>query len=59
MGVTIVLSLAGSANGTCHGDSGENFRGYLKGILAMAKYLLGWVLGVPVIVLVIIYLLFN
>jgi len=25
----------------------------------MAKYFLGWILGVPVIVLVIIYILFN
>jgi len=25
----------------------------------MGKYLLGWVLGVPVIVLVIVYLIFN
>jgi len=25
----------------------------------MGKYLVGWVLGVPVIVLVIVYLLFN
>jgi len=25
----------------------------------MGKYVLGWILGVPVVVLVIIYLLFN
>jgi len=25
----------------------------------VAKYLLGWIMGVPVIVLVIIYLIFN
>jgi len=25
----------------------------------MAKYILGWIMGVPVIVLVIIYLIFN
>jgi len=25
----------------------------------MSKYLLGWLLGVPVVVLVIIYLIFN
>jgi len=25
----------------------------------MAKYFLGWIMGVPVIVLVIIYLIFN
>jgi len=25
----------------------------------MGKYLLGWILGVPVVVLVIIYLIFN
>lgn len=29
------------------------------GALIMGKYLLGWILGVPVIVLVIIYMLFN
>ena len=27
--------------------------------IAMGKYVLGWLLGVPVIVLVIIYLIFN
>ena len=27
--------------------------------IAMSKYLLGWLLGVPAIVLVIIYLIFN
>jgi hypothetical protein len=31
----------------------------VKGVSTMGKYLLGWVLGVPVIVLVIIYMLFN
>ena len=31
----------------------------LEGILAMVKYLLGWMMGVPVIVLVVVYLLFN
>jgi len=30
-----------------------------KGVLSMGKYLLGWLFGVPVVVLVIIYLLFN
>jgi hypothetical protein len=29
------------------------------GASTMAKYVLGWILGVPVIVLVIVYLLFN
>ena len=27
--------------------------------IEMSKYLLGWLLGVPVVVLVIIYLIFN
>jgi hypothetical protein len=31
----------------------------LTGASIMGKYLLGWILGVPVIVLVIIYLIFN
>jgi hypothetical protein len=31
----------------------------LTGALIMGKYLLGWILGVPMIVLVVIYLLFN
>jgi len=31
----------------------------LTGVSIMGKYLLGWLFGVPVIVLVIIYLLFN
>jgi hypothetical protein len=30
-----------------------------RGVLTMGKYLLGWIFGVPVVVLVIIYLLFN
>ena len=30
-----------------------------QGRIAMSKYLLGWLLGVPAIVLVIIYLIFN
>ena len=30
-----------------------------KGALVMGKYVLGWLLGVPVFVLVIIYILFN
>ena len=30
-----------------------------KGRIAMSKYLLAWLLGVPAIVLVIIYLIFN
>lgn len=30
-----------------------------NGALIMGKYFLGWILGVPVIVLVIIYMLFN
>jgi hypothetical protein len=31
----------------------------ILGALVMGKYLLGWILGVPFIVLVIIYLIFN
>lgn len=31
----------------------------LKGASIMGKYLLGWILGVPVVVLIIIYLIFN
>jgi hypothetical protein len=31
----------------------------LQGASVMGKYLVGWILGVPVIVLVIIYLIFN
>jgi len=31
----------------------------LKGTSIMGKYVLGWFLGVPVFVLVIIYVLFN
>jgi len=29
------------------------------GVAIMGKYVLGWILGVPVIVLVVIYMLFN
>jgi len=32
---------------------------YLPGASVMVKYVLGWILGVPVIVLVIIYILFH
>jgi hypothetical protein len=31
----------------------------VKGVSNMGKYFLGWILGVPFIVLVIIYMLFN
>jgi hypothetical protein len=31
----------------------------VKGVSNMGKYVLGWILGVPVIVLVIFYMLFN
>jgi hypothetical protein len=31
----------------------------LTGASIMGKYVLGWILGVPAIVLVVIYLLFN
>ena len=31
----------------------------IAGASTMAKYFLGWILGVPVVVLVIIYILFN
>jgi len=40
-------------------NGGGNIRGNLEGASTMAKYFLGWILGVPVIVLVIIYLIFN
>lgn len=30
-----------------------------NGALNMGKYFLGWVMGVPVIVLVIVYIIFN
>jgi hypothetical protein len=32
---------------------------YFNGSSIVGKYLLGWVFGVPVVVLVIIYMLFN
>jgi hypothetical protein len=32
---------------------------HFKGALVMGKYVLGWFLGVPVIVLVIVYMLFH
>ncbi len=31
----------------------------LTGAAIMGKYVLGWLLGVPVIVLVVVYMLFN
>ncbi len=31
----------------------------LTGASVMGKYFLGWIMGVPVVVLVIIYLIFN
>lgn len=31
----------------------------LTGAAIMGKYVLGWILGVPVFVLVVIYILFN
>ena len=54
-----VLSPAGTASGTCCGDKVENIRGSLIGVLVMGKYVLGWIMGVPVIVLVVVYMLFN
>jgi len=48
-----------SAPGTCCGESADNNRIDLNGASIMGKYILGWILGVPVIVLVIIYLIFN
>ncbi len=57
--MSTVLSPGGSASGTCGGDRVENIRGSRIGISVMGKYFLGWILGVPVIVLVVIYLLFN
>jgi len=35
----------------------ENIK--LTGALIMGKYILGWLLGVPTVVLVIIYFIFN
>jgi hypothetical protein len=57
--VAIVLSPAGYANSACCGDIVENICGCLKGALVMGKYFLGWIMGVPVIVLVIVYFLFH
>ncbi len=37
----------------------DNIRINLKGTSIMGKYFVGWILGVPVILLVIIYLIFN
>jgi len=34
-------------------------RPHLKEASIMGKYILGWIMGVPVVVLVIIYLIFN
>jgi hypothetical protein len=59
MRVSRALSLAGSANGICCGDSVENFGSHRKGIWVMGKYVLGWLFGVPVFVLVIVYFLFH
>jgi hypothetical protein len=46
--------------------NGDKARALLKGVISnhswrikMGKYFLGWLLGVPTIVLVILYLLFN
>ena len=41
------------------GHGVEDIRIALVGASNMVKYFLGWILGVPVIVLVIIYILFN
>jgi hypothetical protein len=41
------------------GSSVEKIRVNLKEASIMGKYFLGWILGVPVFVLVIIYLIFN
>jgi hypothetical protein len=41
----------------CMTASGGDLK--LTGVAIMGKYVLGWILGVPVIVLVIIYMLFN
>ena len=54
-----VFSPAGSAHRTCWGNSVDIIRVNLQGASIMGKYFLGWILGVPVIVLVIIYLIFN
>jgi hypothetical protein len=41
------------------GDGGWNVTSTHKEHPIMGKYFLGWIMGVPVIVLVIIYLIFN
>jgi len=37
----------------------DTIRVNVKGAAVMGKYVLGWILGVPVFVLVIVYLIFN
>ena len=37
----------------------DNVRINVKGAAVMGKYVLGWILGVPVFVLVMIYVLFH
>jgi len=41
------------------GNGVDNVRINVKGAAVMGKYVLGWILGVPVFVLVIIYVLFH
>jgi hypothetical protein len=37
----------------------QHQRQFNTGAFCMGKYVLGWVMGIPVIVLVIVYMLFN
>jgi hypothetical protein len=41
------------------GNGVDNIRVNLKGAAVMGKYVVGWILGVPVLVLVIIFVLFH
>ncbi|MDQ3776336.1 MAG: hypothetical protein M3461_19250 [Pseudomonadota bacterium] len=55
---TIVLAVGILARQHVRGIADPACTRYQRRI-AMSKYLLGWLLGVPVVVLVIIYLIFN
>lgn len=52
----------------CAGHAAANFRqsgidsirtSIYEGAMLMGKYFLGWIMGVPVVVLVVLYLIFN
>jgi hypothetical protein len=44
---------------SCRGNGVGNTYVHQKGTLDMGKYVLGWILGVPVLVLVLFYLFFH